>query len=98
MLDVKAAESGTEIKNELRAVSRQVRRNVKEICEKALKNTKLKNDEKYWILATLYEACVGLGEDDKAAAWKEKADKTAKESWMIQTTDEQISKMRNLLG
>lgn len=98
MLDVKAAENDTEIKNELRAVARHVRRNVKDICEKALKNSELKKDEQYWILATLYETCVGLNEDDEALLWKEKADKAAKESWMVQTTDEQISKLRTLLS
>ena len=98
MLDLKAAESGTEIKKELRAVARHVRRNVKDICEKALENSELEKEEKYWILATLYEACVGLDEQDEALRWKEKADRAAKEPWMVQTTDEQISKLRTLLS
>ena len=46
MLDLKAAESSTEIKNELRTVARHVRRKVKDICEKALENSELKKEEK----------------------------------------------------
>jgi len=98
MLDVKAVESNTELKNELRAVARHVRRNVKNICQTALEDPELSDDEKYWILVTLYEVCVGLGEEDEALKWKEKAGEAAAEAWMVQTTDEQISKLRVLLS
>ena len=41
-------------------VARYVRRKAKAICGKALEAPDLTDDEKYWILATLYEACVVL--------------------------------------
>ena len=37
-------------------------------------------------------------EVDEALKWKEEADRAAKEHWMVQTTDEQISKLRTLLS
>ena len=98
MLNTKAAESPEDIKKELHAVARHVRRKVKDICEDALSNNDLDNDEKYWILATLYEACVGMGEDDEAFRWKEEADKVAKSAWMAEVTEEQVAKLRALVS
>jgi len=98
MLNTKAAESPEDIKKELHAVARHVRRKVKDICEDALSNNDLDNDEKYWILATLYEACVGMGGDDEAFRWKEEADKVAKSAWMAEVTEEQVAKLRALVS
>ena len=98
MLDTKASESGPEMKEELRAMARHVRRRVKDICDKALVNPDLAGEDKYWILATLYEACVGLGEEDEALHWKEEADNIPTDPWMIETTDKQITKLRKLLN
>jgi len=98
MLNTKAAESPEDIKKELQSVARHVRRKVKDICEDALSNNDLDNDEKYWILATLYEACVGMGEDDEAFRWKEEADKVDKSAWMAEVTEEQVAKLRALVS
>jgi len=57
----------------------------------------LKDDDMYWVLATLYQACIGLLEEDEALTWKEKADKISTAEWMIKSTDEQIEKLRKLL-
>jgi len=97
LLDTKASVSDTKIKEELRAMARQVRRRVKEICNKTLGEKNLIDEEKYWVMATLYEACVGLGEDDAALSWKEKAYKISTNKWMIDATNEQIEKLRKLL-
>jgi hypothetical protein len=97
MLDTKAAESDPKIKEELHAMARQVRRRVKSICNKTLVEKELKDDDMYWVLATLYQACIGLLEEDEALTWKEKADKISTAEWMIKSTDEQIEKLRKLL-
>lgn len=98
MLDTKAAQSDAEIKGELRGVARFARRKVKDICDKALEAPDLADDEKYWILATLYEACVGLGQKDEAEKWKRKSEKAAKADWMSDSTEKQVAKLRALLG
>jgi hypothetical protein len=97
MLDAKALKSVTEIKEELHASARQVRRNVKEICKKTLKEKKLRDVDKFWVLVTLYQACVGLDEEKEALSWKEKAKKISTPKWMIISTEEQIKKLRKLL-
>jgi len=97
ILDTKAATSDSYIKEELRGVGRYVRRKVKDICEKALEAPDTTADEKYWILATLYEVCVGLGQEDEALYWKGESEGVAKADWMSETTENQISKLRALL-
>lgn len=98
MLDIKASISDIPIKEELRAMARQVRRQVKEICNETLGEKELSTDNRYWVLATLYQACVGLGEDADATRWKEEADKISTSKWMIESTEEQIKKLREILN
>ncbi len=98
MLDSKASVSEPDIREELRAIARNVRRRVMDICDKALVKEGLEKGEKYWILATLYEACIGLGEEVEAMRWKEEAGKTSSGNWMVKSTDKQIAKLRALLG
>ena len=97
MLDVKAANSDLQIKTELRTMAQHVRRRVKAICDKALVIPDLKPEEKYWIMATLYEACVGMGQEDEAKEWKTKGDEISKADWMLETRDRQVAKLRKLL-
>jgi len=98
LLDVKASASPADQKEELRGVARYVRRKVKGICTQALSDKNVGADEKYWILATLHEACTGLGEQDEATRWKEDAGKLASASWMRTATEKQIEKLRALLS
>lgn len=97
MLDMKASISDAETKEELRGVARYVRRKVKHICDSALEAPDLTNDDKYWILATLDEACVGLGQKEEAKHWKSESEKVAKADWMSKTTENQLRKLRALL-
>jgi hypothetical protein len=97
MLDTKAASSDAKIKEELRGAARYVRRKVKDVCDRALELPEITDDEKYWILATLYEACVGLGQEEEALRWKRESEKMAKAGWMSETTDNQLAKLRALL-
>ncbi len=98
MLDIKAGASSTVIKSELRALARYVRRRVKEICARGLQGENLGGEEKYWLLATLYEACVGLDEEKDALHWKEEAGKMSVPAWMPSATEEQIARLRPLLS
>jgi tetratricopeptide (TPR) repeat protein len=97
MLDTKAATSDPETKEELHGVARYVRRKVKDVCDRALEVPDVTDDDKYWILATLYEACVGLGQEDEALHWKGESERVAKAGWMSETTENQIAKLRALL-
>ncbi len=97
MLDTKAATSAADSKQELHGVARYIRRKVKETCEKAIEAQELTKDERYWVLATLYEACVGLGQHDEALRWKGESETAAKAEWMSETTENQITKLCALL-
>jgi tetratricopeptide (TPR) repeat protein len=63
--------------------------------EKALKSKLL--DTRYWVLATLGEAYVGLEKEEEAVPWLEQAYAMAPKSWMKQSTEEQLGKLRGLL-
>ena len=97
MLDTRAATSDAETKDELHGVARYVRRKVKDVCVRALEIPDMADDDKYWILATLYEACVGLGQDDEARHWKGELERVPMASWMRETTENQVAKLRVLL-
>ena len=97
MLDTKAVASDVDTKEELHGVARYVRRKVKDICDKALEAPEITDDDKYWILATLYEVCVGLGQEDEALYWKGESESVAKADWMSETTESQIAKLQALL-
>ena len=97
MFDAKAADSEAGAKEELRAIARHVRRRVKAICDQALVKQDLSESEKFWVLATLYEACVGLGQEDEAQDSKNDGDKISTAQWMIDTRDHQVAKLRKLL-
>jgi hypothetical protein len=97
MLDTKAATSDVKTKAELHGVARYVRRKVKNVCDKALEVPDITDDDKYWILATLYETYVGLGQEDEALRWKGESERVAKAGWMSETTENQVAKLRALL-
>ncbi|MBL0715758.1 MAG: hypothetical protein JJV98_18890 [Desulfosarcina sp.] len=98
MIDVKASISAAPDKDELHSLARYIRRKVKQICKQAFAQEDVTEDEKFWILATLYEACVGTDENDEAARWYAEAEKAAREPWMKASMDEQDAKLRALLN
>jgi hypothetical protein len=55
-------------------------------------------DEKYWILATLWEAAVGLEDAAAAADWQHQAEAVASAQWMIDSTSSQLEKLTQLLA
>lgn len=91
-------------------LARRVRKEVIEICEKWLADNPppatqtataqaLKQDaeNRYWVLATVGEAMVGLG-DPAAQQQLDKAYAAAPAEWLADSTREQVAKLRTLLA
>jgi hypothetical protein len=68
-----------------------------QLCNNALDQGVKSEEEKYWILATLWEAAVGLEDAATAADWQSQTEKAAPAEWMVNTTREQLEKLRQLL-
>ncbi len=98
MLDTKACAAPGGPDADLRAVARYVRREVIAICHQARTADDLDPDQGYWILATLYEASVGLGEQADAERWRTASEQAAPHAWMRATTHEQVDRLRALLA
>jgi len=103
MLNVRAALSDTAAAEAIAdyVQAQRTRLNVIEICNKSRDAGIEDSDEKYWVLATLWVASVGI--DDKAGTEKWEAE--AKEhveshklpGWMVETTKDQIVRLKELL-
>jgi hypothetical protein len=80
-------------------IAQRIRRRVLALCEALLASTPApKGADEYWIKATMAEAQVGLGEDAKAQELLDAAKKLpGVASWMVQTTEQQLAKLRKLL-
>lgn len=98
LLDTKASRSEPAQRAELHAFAAYVRRRLIPICEGLLKKTQDELDEgqRYWIIATMYEIHVGLGLGT-ADQWRERAEAASSAKWMVDTTHEQVEKLRALL-
>ncbi len=90
--------------------ARRVRKEVLAICEQWLaanpvpdaqsaspEAVKQAQNNRYWVLATIGEAYVGLGDEAKGRAQLETAYAAAPEGWMAESTREQIAKLELLL-
>ena len=99
LLDTRAAGASHDLSREDHAQAPSVRRRVTDIC-RALVEPGKEMDEKdrYWVLATLQEAAVGLGDEKAAADWALQAREFAVAPWMIETTNTQLEKLRRLLA
>ena len=51
-------------------------------------------DKRYWVTASLWEASAGLGRADDAARWENEARAMKPAQWMLESTQEQIGKLR----
>jgi hypothetical protein len=102
LLDIRAAEGGGEnaIADQVRA--RAVRERVVEVCTRLLaqgikgESELKKKEEEYWVRATLAEALLGLGNAAKSEAEFAVAKKVSPDPWIINTTEEQLAKLRSL--
>ena len=55
-------------------------------------------NKRYWIVATLYEAAIGLDDDQAIAEWEAKAKAMNVPAWMQETRESQADKLKALLG
>ena len=51
-------------------------------------------ERRYWMLASMWEVCVGLGRSDEAARWEQAARALQPPAWMLQSTVEQLERLR----
>lgn len=90
--------------------AQRARKEVLEICEKWLNaNPEPQNqntgdpaireycNSRYWVEATAAEALIGLGEKEKGEATLQQAYAKAPESWMKDSTEEQIQRLQPLI-
>ena len=81
--------------------AQRVRSKVIEICKQAVEDGIENNEDKYWVLATLWEASFGIRDTDGAAQWETAArqhvNDNALSDWMVSSTEEQIANLAKLL-
>jgi hypothetical protein len=79
-------------------IARRVRAEVTRLCEKALTIPALAPDDRFWIVATLWEAAAGLG--DVAAGEKRRLELEAlpHAGWMIDSARSQIGRLQTLIA
>jgi len=81
--------------------AQRIRHKVIDICNDALTAGIEDDEEKYWVLATLWEAAVGIEDQQGARQWEKAArqhvDSTKLQDWMVETTEDQIAKLNALL-
>jgi tetratricopeptide (TPR) repeat protein len=82
-------------------VARRVRREVIRYCERAL-TIAADPAARYWIIATLWEAALGLGDAEMATRWQKEAEAAAETvgavPWMLETTRSQLDRLSTLLA
>ena len=80
-------------------LAQRTRRRVVTVCEELLQAGRLERDPAYWLLATLAEAWVGLGDEAKAQDYLQKAEalQPAPAGWMLESTRDQLQKLRQLI-
>jgi len=103
MLNVRAAENADNAPAEAIAdfvLAERTRRRVLRLCQRMLNSEPAPAGEsEFWIKATMSQAYVGLGDDNKADDLLEQAKKALPPppAWMIESTVDQLAKLRNLL-
>jgi tetratricopeptide (TPR) repeat protein len=78
-------------------LAKRVRMQVVEICKTLMKNNFDNRSDKYWIVASLEEAYFGLGNLEKYQKYKNMAKELSDTAWELETTENQINKLKNLL-
>ncbi|MEN6374784.1 MAG: tetratricopeptide repeat-containing protein [Smithella sp.] len=93
-LNEKAGEYAEAIADFIQA--RRILRELLRICHKALEDGPASESERYWILATMWEAAAGLEDDVEAAQWEQEARKVCSLNW-IESTQLRLDKWKELL-
>lgn len=78
-----------------RRVRRDIMRYLSPVAEEA-ENDELDDEKRYWIVATLWEAALGLGDTAAAAQWNEKALALDVPAWMHRTREKHGERLRAL--
>jgi hypothetical protein len=82
-------------------LARRTRADVAGICKARLadlKDADSTRDERYWLLATLCEAMLGVGDETASADYLAQAAEVAASSWMVDSTNEQLTALRVYLA
>ena len=82
-------------------LARRTRADVAEICNarlEALKESAGTLEERYWLLATLAEAALGVGDEATSADYLAQATALAAGTWMADSTNEQLPALRAYLA
>ena len=98
LLNVRAANS----KNRAEAIAdyvqaQRIRKEVLDIAEKLLDTENLPANDKYWAMATIAEAHLGLGDEVKSQEVLQKAFASNPAGWMRDSTEEQLKNLKKLL-
>lgn len=78
--------------------ARRVRKDVIQYCQQALVDTTNSEADKYWIIATLWEAAIGLEDTAEMAKWRQEAGAVNVPGWMRESTQTQLSGLQALLS
>ncbi len=80
--------------------AQRIRREVMKYCKNLLElaNGTKTEEDRYWIIATLWEAAVGIEDVGAEKQWSEQAAAMTVANWMLATTQEQIAKLKKLLS
>ena len=80
------------------ALARRTRREVVRYATALLEGDRVSdNDQRYWIVATLWEAAIGLDDAQAIARWEREAEGMPVADWMRQTRKEQGERLREVL-
>ena len=75
--------------------AQRIRREVLSIAENLLQTENLPANDKYWAMATIAEAHLGLGDEAKSQEVLQQA--FAPQEWMRDSTEEQLKSLKKLL-
>ena len=79
-------------------LARRVRREVIRYCQQVLAAGPVADETKYWILATMWEAAVGLEDAEAATSSRSATEAAPSAAWMRETTQRQLLKLEQLLA
>lgn len=92
---LKAGQRDEAIADTVRA--KRVRQDVIRYAAPLAESTETAPEKRYWVIATLWEAAVGLGDDAAAARWDSQAKAMPVADWMQETREGQGVRLRALL-
>ena len=103
LLNVRASLAGSAGDERAEAVAdavlaRRVRRQVVTCCDRALTAGTVSDSERYWIVATKWEAAVGLEDVARAADYRQEAERMPVAGWMLDSTRSQVARLEELIA